>query len=41
MVAGVLNFKEEEFFELENEGEREVVEVDFSKKGKSKMQNEK
>lgn len=32
MLAGLFRFHEEKFFELENEGEREVVAVDFSKK---------
>jgi len=30
MVAGMFNFKVEEFFEIEEEGEREVPKVDFS-----------
>lgn len=32
MVAGMMGFHEEKFFEIENEVEREVVQVDFSSK---------
>lgn len=32
LVAGPLGFHEEKFFEIENEEEREVVQVDFSSK---------
>lgn len=31
LLAGLFRFHEEKFFELENEGEREVVEVNFKK----------